>query len=163
MRKMTAGLAAVMLLMGMALMGPALAGDATSADSVGANAAGGSVSAGNVSGPWKWTIKTPDGDSIDMSAKLTQDGEKLSGVFVDGFDQKSFDITDGKVKDGNVSFTVTRPFNDDTITVKYNGKLSGDTIKGTLEVKFGDQDPMKNDWVATRGENSSSTAPSTQP
>jgi hypothetical protein len=120
--------------------------------------------AGDASGNWKWTIKTPDGDSINMSAKLTQNGEKLSGVFLDGFDQKSFDITDGKVKDGNVSFTVTRPFNDDTITVKYDGKLSGDTIKGTLEVKFGDQDPMKNDWEAKRGaEDASTTQPATQP
>jgi hypothetical protein len=68
------------------------------------------------------------------------------------------------VKDGEVSFTVVRPFNDDTITVNYDGKLSGDTIKGTLNVKFGDQDPMKNDWEAKRGtDNASATQPATQP
>jgi hypothetical protein len=127
----------------------AIAGDSTAID---------------VTGSWKWTIQTPDGNSIDMSAKLTQDGQKLTGVFLDGFDQKSFDIKDGKVKDGEVSFTVVRPFNDDTITVNYDGKLSGDTIKGTLEVKFGDQDPMKNNWEAKRGpDNASTTQPTTQP
>ena len=127
----------------------ALAGDSTATD---------------VTGSWKWTIQTPDGNSIDMSAKLTQDDQKLTGVFLDGFDQKSFDIKNGKVKDGEVSFTVVRPFNDDTITVNYDGKLSGDTIKGTLEVKFGDQDPMKNNWEAKRAsDNASTTQPTTQP
>jgi hypothetical protein len=149
MRKMMACLAAMAMgLMCVMQLAPALAGDSPATDAT---------------GPWKWTIQTPDGNSIDMSAKLKQDGEKLTGVFVDGFDQKSFDIKDGKVKDGEVSFTVTRPFNDDTITVNYDGKLSGDTIKGTLEVKFGDQDPMKNPWEAKRGADTSTTQPATQP
>jgi hypothetical protein len=128
--------------------GPATAGDSPASDA---------------SGSWKWTIQTPDGNSIDMSAKLTQQGDKLTGVFLDGFDQKSFDIKDGKVKDGEVTFTVTRPFNDDTITVNYDGKLTGDAIKGTLEVKFGDQDPIKNTWDAKRGADTSATQPATQP
>jgi hypothetical protein len=150
MRKITVALAVVAMLGSwLALLGPALAGDSPATDATGS---------------WKWTIQTPDGNSIDMSAKLTQDGQKLTGVFLDGFDQKSFDIKDGKVKDGEVSFTVVRPFNDDTITVNYDGKLSGDTIKGTLNVKFGDQDPMKNDWEAKRGtDNASATQPATQP
>jgi hypothetical protein len=153
MRKMTACVAAMAIaLMWVMQLAPALAGD-SAGNSAGADA----------SGSWKWTIQTPDGNSIDMSAKLKQDGEKLTGVFVDGFDQKSFDIKDGKVKDGEVSFTVTRPFNDDTITVNYDGKLSGDTIKGTLEVKFGDQDPMKNPWEAKRGTDAGATQPATQP
>jgi hypothetical protein len=142
---------AVMAMVGiwLARLGPALAGDLPATDATGS---------------WKWTIQTPDGNSIDMSAKLTQDGQKLTGVFLDGFDQKSFDIKDGKVKDGEVSFTVTRPLNDTTITVNYDGKLSGDTIKGTLEVKFGDQDPTKNDWEAKRGsDEASTTQPTTQP
>ena len=127
MRKMTIGLAMMAILgIWLARSGPVLAGDSSATDATGS---------------WKWTIQTPDGNSIDMSAKLTQDGQKLTGVFLDGFDQKSFDIKDGKVKDGEVSFTVTRPFNDDTITVNYDGKLTGDTIKGTLNVKFGDQMP----------------------
>jgi hypothetical protein len=150
MRKMAAYLAATALL-GILLtrLGTAQAGDSP---------------AGDATGSWKWTIQTPDSNSIDMSAKLKQDGQKLTGVFLDGFDQKSFDIKDGKVKDGEVSFTVTRPFNDVTITVNYDGKLSGDTIKGTLDVKFGDQDPMKNNWEAKRGaDDASTTQPTTQP
>jgi hypothetical protein len=150
MRKMAVCLAVTAMVgFWLARLGPALAGDLAATDATGS---------------WKWTIQTPDGNSIDMSAKLTQDGEKLTGVFLDGFDQKSFNIKDGKVKDGEVSFTVVRPFNDDTITVNYDGKLSGDTIKGTLNVKFGDQDPMKNDWEAKRGADvASTTQPSTQP
>jgi hypothetical protein len=117
----------------------------------------------DATGAWKWTIQTPDGDSIDMSVQLKQSGEQLTGVFLDGFDQQKFDIRNGHVKDGKISFTVTRPFNDQTITVNYKGDLSTDAIKGTLEVKFGDQDPNTSPWEAKRLKaDASATQPSTQ-
>jgi hypothetical protein len=121
------------------------------------------ATASDATGSWKWTIQTPDGNSLDMSAKLKQDGEKLTGKFLDGFDQQTFDIKDGQVKDGKVSFTITRPVNDATITVNYSGKLDADTIKGTLIFKFGDQDPMTNDWLAKRAADATASQPATQP
>jgi len=118
----------------------------------------------DATGAWTWTIQTGDGNSIDMSADLKQDGQKLTGTFLDGFDQQKFDVKNGQVKDSTVSFTITRPINDATITVNYSGKLEADTMKGTVEIKFGDQDPTKNDWLAKRAANTSAaTLPTTQP
>lgn len=119
--------------------------------------------ASDATGSWKWTVQTPDGDSIDMSAKVKQDGEKLTGKFLDGFDGQTFDVKDGQVKDGKVTFTITRPINDQTITVNYSGNLDADVIKGTLTIKFGDQDPTTSDWLAKRSADDLATQPSTQP
>ena len=40
-------------------------------------------------------------------------------------------IEDGKYKDGEVTFTVTREFNDQKFVTKYAAKVDGDTMKGT--------------------------------
>jgi hypothetical protein len=122
----------------------------------------GQLFASDVAGNWKWQISPQGGDPIDMSATFKADDGKLRGVFLDGFDQQKFDIKDGKVDGDNISFTVTRPINDQTITVNYSGKLDGDTIKGTMEIKFADQEPMKNDWKADRVKDAA-TQPATQP
>jgi hypothetical protein len=134
--------AAAVVLLGLTLPGQSLASDIT--------------------GNWKWQITPQGGDAINMSAKLKLEDGKLTGVFLDGFDQQSFDIKNGKVDGDNVSFTVTRPINDMTITVNYSGKLDGDTITGTMEIKFGDQDPTKQDWKADRATDAT-TQPATQP
>ena len=103
------------------------------------------------SGDWKWTIDPMGGQAIDQSAKLVQDGEKLTGTFTDGFDGASFEIKDGKVsKDGQVSFSVARNVGGmGDMTLKFGGKLDGDTIKGKVDFSMGDQ-PMSSDWVAKR-------------
>jgi hypothetical protein len=46
-------------------------------------------------------------------------------------------ITDGKFKDGEVTFTVTREFKDQKFVTKYAAKVEGDTIKGTATSDFG--------------------------
>ena len=122
----------------------------------------GQLFASDAAGDWKWQISPQGGDPINMSANFKLEDGKLTGVFVDGFDQQKFDIKDGKVDGANVSFAVTRPINDQTITVNYAGKLDGDTITGTMDIKFGDQDPMKNDWKAERVKYAA-TQPATQP
>ena len=40
-------------------------------------------------------------------------------------------IEDGKFKDGEVTFTVTREFNEQKRVTKYAAKVDGDTLKGT--------------------------------
>jgi hypothetical protein len=122
----------------------------------------GHLLADGVAGDWKWQISPQGGDPINMSAQLKVEDGKLTGVFIDGFDQQKFDIKDGKIDGENVSFTVTRPINDQSITINYAGKLDGDEIKGTMEMKFGDQEPMKNDWKAERVKDAA-TQPATQP
>ena len=44
----------------------------------------------------------------------------------------------------------SREFNGNKRTSKYEGKLEGDTIKGTVERPNRDGAVQKSDWVATR-------------
>ena len=48
-----------------------------------------------------------------------------------GRDGQETAIEDGKYKDGEVSFKVTRERMGNKFTIKYTGKVSGETIKGT--------------------------------
>ena len=60
-------------------------------------------------------------------------------------------IEEGKIAGDTISFNVTRTFQDNKFTTKYVGKLSGDTIKGSIEMPGrGGGDPRKVDWEAKK-------------
>jgi hypothetical protein len=113
--------------------------------------AGGNVRAQDkkdATGTWKFTVSFND-QSYESTLKLKQDGEKLTGT-ASGRGGTESEISDGSVKDGVVSFNVVRERDGQKFTTKYNGKLDGDTIKGTRESNFGGQ-ARTSDWVAKRG------------
>ena len=99
-------------------------------------------------GTWKWTVKFND-QTREMSVKLKLEGDKLTGA-VPGRDGKDTPIADGKFKDGEVSFTVTREREGRKMTSKYTGKVSGDTLKGKIEFTREGQTQSR-DWEAKRG------------
>jgi hypothetical protein len=82
----------------------------------------------NAAGIWKWSLAGQNGDTI---LNLKQDGEKLTGNYTNQFGAK--DITEGKLKDGDITFQVKREFNGQPFVIKYSGKLSGDKITGKCE------------------------------
>ena len=87
-----------------------------------------------------------------MTLKLKADGEKLTGTLSSpGRDGQATEtaIADGKVKGDEVSFTVTREFNNNKMVSKYSGKVSADTIKGKIESERNGQ-PQSRDWEAKR-------------
>jgi hypothetical protein len=98
-------------------------------------------------GTWKWTVEF-GGQKRDMTLKLKQEGDKLTGAVL-GRDGQERPIEDAQYKDGEVSFKVTRERNGQKFTVKYTGKLSGDTIKGKTEFDRGGQ-AQSRDWEAKR-------------
>jgi len=99
-------------------------------------------------GNWTSTFKNQNGDEIASSLKLKQDGEKLTGTLT-AFGSDT-DITDGKAeKDNAISFTVNREFNGNKFTIKYKGKLEGDTIKFTSEFER-DGEVRKREFEAKR-------------
>jgi hypothetical protein len=104
----------------------------------------------NAAGTWKWTVTTPDGQAINASVVLKQDGEKLTGTYNSRMGENSFGetpIQEGKLKGKDVSFTVVRKINDQSFTLKYDGKLDGNQIKGSMAIADSDQ---KFDWNAKR-------------
>ena len=98
-------------------------------------------------GTWKWTVNF-GGQERELAVKLKADGEKLTGHFVSP-DGKETAIEDGKYKDGEVSFKVTRERDGNKFIIKFKGKVSGDTLKGKSEIDR-DGETRSRDWEAKR-------------
>src|SRR4051812_26038228 len=94
---------------------------------------GNTALAADVTGTWKWTVER-NGNTIETTLKLKQDGEKLTGTISGRQGSSDTEIEDGKVQGDTISFKVTRTFGDNKIVMTYKGKLSGDAIKG--DTKF---------------------------
>jgi hypothetical protein len=100
-----------------------------------------------LAGNWKWTIKTQNGQEREMTLKLKPDGDKLTGIIIGG--KNEVKIEEVKQRDGRISFTVTRERNGVKTTTKYEGKVSGDTIKGKIETER-DGQTQSREWEAKR-------------
>lgn len=101
----------------------------------------------DATGTWKYSVTFND-QTRETTMKLKQEGEKLTGT-VTGRDGSETAIDEGTVKDGQVVFGVTRERDGNKFTVKYNGKLEGDSIKGKMELNFGGE-ARTVDWEAKR-------------
>ena len=106
-------------------------------------------------GAWKYTAER-NGQKVETTLKLKLDGDKLTGTVTGGRGGKGggkggaeSKVEDGKVKDGEISFTVTRERGDTKIVSTYKAKVDGDTMKGTMEAKFGEKD-VKREFEAKR-------------
>jgi hypothetical protein len=105
------------------------------------------------SGNWTWTTPGRNGGADrKMTLKLKVEGEKVTGTLSfpgqDGEMVKS-EIENGKIKGDEVSFTVTREFNGNKRTMKYNGKITADAIKGKTEFERNGETQSR-DWEAKR-------------
>ena len=105
----------------------------------------------------KWTYEQPGrggGPARQVTITLKQDGNKLTGS-VPGFGRGGdnppppTEITDGKVDGNNVSFTVKREFNGNTMVTKYEGTISGDELKLKI-TRDGQNGPQTNEVTAKR-------------
>lgn len=104
-------------------------------------------------GTWTWTRQGRQGGAeVKMTLKLKAEGDKLTGKLTtprrEG-DPVEIEIKDGKIKGDEISFTVTREFNNNTFKQKYNGKVSADAIKGKIESERNGETQSR-DWEAKR-------------
>ena len=97
-------------------------------------------------GTWKWKTKFGEKE-FEQSLKLELKDGKLTGTLTAG--KGDAKIEDGKFKDGDLSFTVTRTRGDNKFVSKYMGKVSEDTLKGTITTDFNGKE-FKQDWDAKR-------------
>jgi hypothetical protein len=110
--------------------------------------------AADASGTWAWTQPGRDGgEGRKMTLKLKAEGEKLTGTLTapgrEGAEPRPVQISEGKVKGDEVSFNVTREFQGNSVTMKYNGKVAGDTLKGKITTTRDGQERTR-DWEAKR-------------
>jgi len=121
-------------------------------------------------GTWSWTMQgrggaaaNPDAPVRKVTLKLKADGEKLTGTIAQpaggrggggggaAAAPRDTEISDGKVKGDEISFSVKREFQGNAIVTKYTGKVEGDTIKGKIETPGRDGGEARSrDWEAKR-------------
>lgn len=111
--------------------------------------------AANAAGTWKWTQQgRQGGQGFEMTLTLDVKDGVLSGKTgaIQGPQGEipGVAISDASIKGDMVAFSVTREFNGNKRTTKYEGKVEGDTIKGTVERQGRDGNVQKSDWTATR-------------
>ncbi len=99
---------------------------------LGALALGAVMFAADITGKWTGKIETPNG-SRDVNMTFKVDGAKLTGS-VSGRNGDT-PIENGTVAGDDISFTVTRKFNDNEFKTNYKGKVSGDTIKLNYQMR----------------------------
>ena len=89
-------------------------------------------------GTWKLTVVTPDGRSFDSELVLVQEQDHLIGNLTGR--RGTSELADVESdEDGNLTFTVTRERDGNTMTANYVGTLADEALSGTVEVEFGDQ------------------------
>jgi hypothetical protein len=99
------------------------------------------------SGTWNTALILGDGNRIEGTLKLKQDGDKLTGATVRN--ENETPIQDGKIAGDQITFTVIRERDGRKVTAKYKGKITGDTLKGKVESDWsGDWQTL--DWEGTR-------------
>ena|SRR2546425_941335 len=104
-------------------------------------------------GTWTWSQPGRNGGPERKSTlKLKLEGDKVTGTLsAPGRGGQSSDvaISEGKLKGDEISFAVTREVQGNKLTAKYNGKISGDSIKGKIETERNGQTQSR-DWEAKR-------------
>jgi hypothetical protein len=105
-------------------------------------------------GTWSWTTPGRNGGADrKMTLKLKLEGDKLTGKVISparGGQTSETEIKEGKIKDGEISFTVTREMGGNTIVTKYTGKITDDTFKGKTVAERNGQAGRERDWEAKR-------------
>jgi len=96
------------------------------------------VYAADTTGKWSFETQGRNGP-MTQTLSLKQAGSDLTGTLAGGRGGE-VQISDGKVDGNNVSFTVVREFQGNKVTIKYNGVVSGDEMKLTIETGRGPQE-----------------------
>jgi hypothetical protein len=110
-------------------------------------------------GTWKVTHSSTNTQvrPAEYTLKLKLEGGTLTGTLgnVSTVNGKSrvyeWPINEAKLQGNEISFSVTHPFEvgHGTVTSSYQGKISGDTIKGTSKIEFLGH-AYTRDWKAER-------------
>ena len=95
-----------------------------------------------VAGEWNVVLELPT-ISGKPTLRITQDGEKLKGVYVGRYGESPLE---GTVKEKNIQFTVTLNAEGTTTSGYFTGVVDGDKMGGTVEFEGAGEGT----WSATR-------------
>lgn len=104
----------------------------------------------NVAGTWTLSMNFGGGGGQGGGGRggpqtltLTQDGQKLTGTLHGG---RGDSPVTGTISGNNITFSVTRQTQNGEVKTDYTGTVSGDSMKGTVNMRG---NPV--DWTATKG------------
>lgn len=104
------------------------------------------------SGTYIWTMPGRNGGADRTNTLVLKlEGDKLTGKLSApgrGGAVSASDIADGKLDGADISFSVVRSFNGNSMTNKYAGKLADGAIKGKVDSVNRNGDPQSRDWEA---------------
>jgi len=110
--------------------------------------------AADVTGKWTYQAPGRGGDMMSVTITLKQDGATLTGSvpgFGRGGQAPPQEISNGKVDGDNISFEVKRTTQNGEFVTKYEGTVSGDTLKLKItRPGRGGGDPMTTEYTANR-------------
>jgi len=102
-------------------------------------------------GTYIWTVPGRNGGPDRTNTLVLKlDGNELTGTLSSpgrGGQTTSSAISNGKIAGADISFNVTRTFNENTVTNKFSGTLADGTIKGKMEFERNGE-PQSRDWEA---------------
>ena len=99
-------------------------------------------------GTWEWSTKSPNGE-IPTTLKLEWKDGTLAGAYSNQF--RNATISNASLQDDVIRFDVVRDIGGQKYVVKYQGKMEGNTIMGTIEALGHDGgEAMRLDWNANR-------------
>jgi hypothetical protein len=104
--------------------------------------------AADPNGTWKYKAESPRGRSVEATLVLKWENNQLSGS-VDNRLGKA-EINDAIFANDQITFNVTREFRGKKITTHYNGKLTENSINGTIETAGREEKPISLPWEAKR-------------
>ena len=99
-----------------------------------------------VAGTWQWTMPTATGEKRYM-LQLRQQFQEVSGMV--STDNAQIPISEAKLTGDQLSLKVIPSVQGSGVTMQFNGRVSNDTITGSVEILGGKQ-ANRRDWVAQR-------------
>ncbi|HEY3836122.1 MAG TPA: erythromycin esterase family protein [Bryobacteraceae bacterium] len=94
----------------------------------------------------QWTVHSP-GTPIEILLELKSDGNRLTGAM--SGPNGTFELLQGRIDSGNVSFEIATHRRDKTTTFRYTGRLNRDSLELTVR---SDDFSGEEHWTATRRE-----------
>jgi hypothetical protein len=88
----------------------------------------------NIAGSWKLKVPFKPGPSFEPTLKLVQTGSVFSGTYAG--EQGDTAIADALILGDEFTFEVARSRDGKSYKLRYQGKVKGDTIKGSVDYDF---------------------------
>lgn len=108
-----------------------------------------SAFAADPSGTWKWSTTNQNGESFESTLKLELKDGKPVGMVTGRRGETA--ISDATLVNDNLKFSVVRERDGGKWEMKYDGKVTADSIKGTIDMPSRDGgEPRKVEWNAKK-------------